>query len=112
MPNMAINPKPANGTARVGANQKQKKDASHAEAPMAGNMATTRWRRMITVKPAMQNVIKMASPLPSMLPSHEAPASITITPKSATALAISVDVPGFSPMNRKARPAVTKGTVA
>ena len=79
---------------------------------MAGSIGTSRWRRMIVVKPAMPSVIRTASAWPNRLPPIWAPHSMTPTPTSATALAASVARLGLSPMKTKAIAAVTNGTVA
>ena len=95
---------------------RQKSEQSQAESAMAGSIGRSRWPRMITEKMAMQSVIRMASTLPVSEPPHEPssaePSSITMTPASATRLAMMVEREVRSPMSRKATPAVTKGTVA
>ena len=82
------------------ANQKHAKAQIQAEAAMAGSMATSRWQRMTTVKPAIDRLITTASNLPKRLPPSSDPQSMMPTPHSATALATSVERVGRSPMAR------------
>ncbi|MNL55693.1 hypothetical protein D3C87_1791230 [compost metagenome] len=67
---------------------------------------------MMTASAATVSVMMPASPLPSIDPPPPASVSMTATPAKARVLAISVERPAFSPITRKATPAVTKGTVA
>ena len=67
---------------------------------MEGSIATSRCLRMITVKHAIDSDMITARNLPNMLPPQGEPASMMVTPARATALAISVERLGVSPMNR------------
>src|SRR5439155_3765160 len=112
IPKRATRPKSRVEMESGSANQKQMKAQSQAEAPMAGSMATSRWRLRMTVKLAIESDMTSARNLPNKLPDPSAPTSMMPTPAKATALAINVEVWGFSAMKAQARPAVMKGTVA
>ena len=81
------------------ANQKHMKEHRKADAAIAGNIGTSRFRRSKTEKLAMQRVINSARLLPNIEPPKKPePTSMIKTPTIATAAAIIVEREGFSPI--------------
>ena len=80
------------------ANQKQAKEQIQADSAMAGSIGTSRWRRMMVVRPAMDNVINTARNWPNRLPPISEPHNITPTPSNAKVLPMRVERDGLSPI--------------